>query len=1053
MPSTSPDRFATGLTLIEAPDLTALTVAVLDDLDALMLGPFDAPMVMVRHHAVRRHLVLAVASRDGIAASLDLPSPTTLLERLHGTASRSWTRGALAWRITALLPTIADRLPESIARSATHADPMVRISFARRLAARLFDAMLHRPGLVAAWERGSHALGDAPDEAWQAALWQELTRDTDEPSLVARHLEWKQAVNGGTADGSRWPAVILLASDATLPPLLRDALHTVATRQPVRWHLLVPDESTSDSARSRRRPAALAAVRRLPGVQRVQLERRHPLADQSTVLGAVQRRLGGELLAPASLHTSDTTLRAHRCHTAIRELEVIREQVAWHLGQDPTLEPHDITLYLTDLEGYLPAVDAVFGTHEPGLPRLHYEVAGRPWRNRSTIGAAVTALLDALAGRFGRREILSLLEHPPIRNAAGIRAEELHRLDVMAEEARIRWGIDGAHRVEGYELPALEDGTWRAGLANLKERYPSHPELDDPEADRVTRLDAWVERLIHWRSELSQTRPVTAWPMVIDGFLTAMVRAWGSDDAEALKELRQSMATVLDQAASMDGAAQLTFGTLTPLVAEALESDAVSGHLRGGIRVCRLEPGAVLPARVVCIAGLDDGRFPRGGGTPPWDILLQSRHDWTTDPLEAEDPDPREEALDAFRDAICSASDAVHLTWTGRSITDNALRSPSVAVSEVFDTVDQFAATADESQPHLRLLIDEPLQPFAPRLFGAASDEQGPLPLQSASRRWATAAEAVLSGDRRIPRFLDAPLASAGPLTEVTLDHLARAFSDPPTWFWRQTLGLPLPLDRSVEEDTEPILLDDHDTFAINAAVLRLAGNGAPLTTEAIRRDAETGYGEIGPAVLAARRSAQAVAIAAARHAGATRPIQINVAETLVRGELTGVDSGDLLQLVHYPVSARTILGAWVRHLALNAAAGAAISTLIGIGSKPDQLVATLRPVSDPLSHLERIVALFATLRREPVPLFPKAALAAAEALEAQKDEISAALRKWRPTFDGRPGEGQSPIMRRLFAERDLDPVSDPELWNRFLPLVTELVQPLIGHLKLGTEQ
>lgn len=1050
MTDSAPERAATGLTLIEAPDVAALTEAVLDDLDHLAPGPFDIPTVMVRHHALRRHLVLAVARRHGVAASLGLPSPTTLLQRLHGEENRAWTRGALAWRIAATLPSVADQLPAPIARSATHSDLATRLGFARQLAARLFDAMLHRPALISAWEAGETALGDAPDEMWQAALWRELVSAVPEPSLVARHRSWQTAVQSGSADESRWPDVILLASDATLPPLLRDALQIVASRRPVRWHLLVTAGTPLDTNRPRRRPAALLAARQLPDVARVQLAPRHPLAPAESLLGAVQRRLAEEEVTPVARDHDDSTLRAHRCHSAVREIEVLREQVAWHLGQDPSLAPHDITLYLADLETYLPAVDAVFGTEEPGLPRLHYEVAGRPWRNRSNIGAAFTALIDGLDGRFGRREILSLLEHLPIRVAAAIRADELHRLAKMAERARIRWGIDGEHRADAFDLPALEDGTWRNGLGTLKTAYPRHDEIDDADADLVHRLDTWIERLIRWRGELALARSATAWRPVLDDFFGEMFRAWGSDDAEALKEMRRAIGAVLEQADSIDGNAQLTFQALASMLEEALEGEAVAGHLRGGLRVCRLEQGAVLPARVVCIAGLDDGRFPRGGGTPPWDILLQSRHDGVPDPLEAEDPDPREEALDAFRDAVRSASDAVHLSWTGRSITDNALRSPSVAVSEVFDAVDAVTVPEGETQPHAALLVDEPLQPFAPRLFGVESLATGPAPLRSASRRWSAAAAAVLSVDRRAPAFLEGPLSVDEPLTQAKLDDLAKAFSDPPTWFWKQTLGLPSPLDRNLEEDTEPILPEDHESFAVNTAVLTLARAGQSPTADGVRGVAEIGYGEIGPCVLASRRSEQAVALAAASRASATRSIELEVGGVSIVGALSGIEPTGLLQLLHYPVSARTLLGAWVRHLALNATMGALPSTLIGIGSKPEQLVAQLRPVEDPTEHLQRIVALFETLRREPVPLFPKSALAAAEAAAKGKDPLDGAREKWHPGYSGAPGECQSPVIRRLFGEVDLDPSSDPTLWNAFHSLVVALVQPIVEHLERG---
>ncbi len=1057
------DRTAEGgraqsFTLVEAPDLLGVTKNVLADLDALAPGPFDQPVVMVRHPAIRRHLTLAITRRQGVAASLDFPAPLTLLDRLHGGQNDgSWHRSSLGWRIAALLPDLADQMPESIARIARDPDPFVRIGFAARLAGRLFDAMLHRPAMIAAWERGELALRGVADEQWQSELWRGLVAGNPVPSLVARHNAWRDAVHAGTADTNRWPDAMLVVDDATLPPMIRDALALLATQRPVRWHLWVPSDEPLDPLRPRRRPAALAALRGIEGAAHERTARQHPLAAENTILGAVQRKLSEDAATTITPTDDDRSLLLHRCHSAVRELESLREQLAWRLGQDATLQPHDVTLYLTDLDSYLPAVDAVFGTPEPGLPYVPYSVAGRPWRNRSTIGAAIEALLAALPGRFGRREILALLDHLPIRVAAGIRAEQLRRLHTLVEDARIRWGVDADDRATAYALPPLPDGTWAAGLVQLHERHPVEEHSEDDTAQLVAQLDAWVTRLAHWRSETGTARPAVEWRPLLESFLAELVTPLGSDDAEALQELRGAIGRVLQQAAAVGADTPLPFSALMPQITEGLENTSTSGHLRGGMRVCRLEPGTVLPARVMMIAGLDDGRFPRGGGTPPWDILLQSRRDADHDPLEGEDPDPREDALDAFRDAISSASDAVHLSWTGRSIMDNALRSPSVAVSELQDLVDLVAANTGDGSPHARLVVDEPLQPFAPRLFGETSADAGPAPLQSAATRWATAATTVRNPAERIPPFLSAALPAAAPLATIKLDDLCAAFSDPITWFWTRTLGLPRPIDRSVEEDREPILLEDHEQLNIHGAVINLAKAGVARTTAALVEQVELAYGQLGPAVVAQDDAVRAVAVAEATGhvANGVRTIALRVGGVTIEGSLDRIGESAMHHVVQYPVSARLCLSSWVRHLVLNATAteGTPRTTvIIGVGNNPERVRAVYGPVEEPLTHLANIIELFEALRRGPVPLFPKSAFDVAEALKADKDPARAAANRWHTSYSGAQGERESPIVERLFPNDQLDDIHHPEFWNQFLELTERLVLPAVMHLTRGAE-
>ena len=286
MSQRQPDRSEPGLTVIESPDLVAATAALLDDLEAQAPGPFDRPTIMVPHPVVWRYITLSLAHRSGAAASIDFPPPLGLLARLHGAPDPDpWSATALAWRIASLLPELAEDLPAGIARIAADPSPMARIDFGRRLARRLHRTMLHRPDLVANWE------GDRRTDAdvWQAQLWRILVSAEDTPSPIARHLAWRETVTAGGPLTKSVPDALLLISDATLPPLLREAIAVISHRIPVRWHLLNQAGDNAESVAGRR-GAALSAVRALTG-HRESRDRDHPLAGHSTLLNALEARL------------------------------------------------------------------------------------------------------------------------------------------------------------------------------------------------------------------------------------------------------------------------------------------------------------------------------------------------------------------------------------------------------------------------------------------------------------------------------------------------------------------------------------------------------------------------------------------------------------------------------------------------------------------------------------------------------------------------------------------------------------------------------------------
>ncbi|MBA2292041.1 MAG: exodeoxyribonuclease V subunit gamma, partial [Gemmatimonadales bacterium] len=623
------------------------------------------------------------------------------------------------------------------------------------------------------------------------------------------------------------------------------------------------------------------------------------------------------------------------------------------------------------------------------------------------------------------------------RQRAGFEFGDLGAIRHLVESVGVHWGIDGAHREARFGLPPEEGATWREGLSRLQLQRVAASDALEPDitTTQIDRLTAWFERLVRAEAIVAMPHSIAEWQVIVDTLISDFLTTWSSDDAEVMSGLRRSIEHLVTSSAAARVDATLPLTAIGQELEHILTETATSGDLRGGLRVCALAPGMVLPARVVMIAGLDDAQFPRGGGVPTWDILLQSRLDNDHDPLEAEDPDPREDALDAFRDAVRSASDALHISWVGRSMMDNAERAPSVAVSELLDIVGQVAENAG-------VVINEPLQPFAEELFAPGAINQ------SGSRRWADVAAALQAP--AAPSQFASPL-PAPIITTIRLDDLADAMRDPIKWHWTKVLALPTPGSDADDEDTEPVLNEDHDDFGLNRALLDLARSSTPITADAVRSRTAAGLGTIADVAVAARILPAAAALEAATNQPANRsiPVRLELGGYTIEGSLDRVSTEGQLLIIWWPSSARSLLGEWVRHLALCAVAPEGVdlrTRIVGVGRKPEQLHAEFRSVSNAREILGTLCRLYAALSANAIPAFPRSAFKYAVAKLKEKDAAKAAYDCWAGGYMSE-AEGGDPIAARLFPERVLDEEHDPEFWRAFTQYADAVAVPMIAHL------
>ncbi|NIR66138.1 MAG: exodeoxyribonuclease V subunit gamma, partial [Aliifodinibius sp.] len=163
---------------------------------------------------------------------------------------------------------------------------------------------------------------------------------------------------------------------------------------------------------------------------------------------------------------ADQSIQVHNCHSPMREVEVLYDQLLALMDDNPELSPDEILIMTPDIESYAPFIEAVFATPNEGQPEIPYTIADRGVGGEQPVSDTFLKLLELSESRFKVTDVLDLLDSNPIREAFGFNEDELSRIEQWVGDNRIRWGIDGKDKKE-LNLPESDHFTWQAGLRRI----------------------------------------------------------------------------------------------------------------------------------------------------------------------------------------------------------------------------------------------------------------------------------------------------------------------------------------------------------------------------------------------------------------------------------------------------------------------------------------------------------------------------------------------------------------------------------------------------------
>jgi exodeoxyribonuclease V gamma subunit len=1052
------------LRLYQSNHLEALAIRLADLLAEPVSQPLRPEQVIVQHPGMARWLSLRITDRLGVCANLSFPQPGAFIWQLFHTLLPDvpdydrYQPKRLSWRIHSLLRDCDGiELDSSLHDYLASADDVKRFQLAQQLATLYDRYLVYRPDWIFKWQQGESAV---QGDQWQASLWRHLVAE-DELHWVSLQLKLSR-LSSVSAQGRLPPRVFIFGVPTLSPGYLETIRHLTSIidvhlflLNPCQAHwadIVSPGEQarlvlqSSDEAlylevgnpllatMGRQGRDFFAAINEMdPGGEEFYREQ-----QDDSLLHRVQNQILRLEQLPSS-SAADSSMTLHRCHSPMREVEVLYDQLLALLDEMPDLSASDILIMTPDIEGYAPLIKAHFLS--PGSrPKIPFRVSGAGLLQENPLAAALIEIIQLAGSRYRVGEVLNLLQYPAIRRRFGLHQEGVERITQWLNQAAVHWGRDGQSKAS-LGLPAESANTWHAGLWQLLLGYvmPGDTEqlwhdcypldaVEGSESQWLGGLLAFCDALFTLQDQLLLDRSPQAWIAFLIGLTDQFFSADEASETQ-LESVRETIHTLARELLEADLEEPMEIAPILYRLQELFNVAQERGFLGSGVNFCALAPMRSLPFRVIALIGMNNDAFPRQQPEPGFDLMSIT--------FRSGDRSRRADDRYLFLETLISARDRLYISYVGRSQRDNTPLPPSVVVDELFDTIRSMVSDSATDE----IIFDHPLQPFSRSYFLPRTA------LFSYSSEMYEAALRVGNGCRTDAPLVTTPLDEKEWDDQIDLQQFLHFFTNPLRGFAQSRLDLELLQGQQLPEEREQFTLAHFDRLALeHELVEELLGGQIP---EAIFRRlkvrGQLPHGRVGEQIfnaMAQRARVMTQRIRALEMGDLFLPLEVDLPfhPTRLTGHLHGVSPQGLLAYSTERLYPYQMIMHWVSHLVLNALVPPGVERVTRL--LEDGRSGHYRPVEQAMTHLGILMDYYHQGMLSPLWFFPATAWIYQEKLGRGDEEKArkAAQQRW---FGNRyqGGDLDKPYQRLFWPDR-------PALDEAFFNSSRELLQPLMDHLE-----
>ncbi|MFU8788914.1 MAG: exodeoxyribonuclease V subunit gamma [Methylobacter sp.] len=1002
---------------------------------APLASPFAKEVFLIQSQGMERWLSQQLADEFKVWGNYDFLFPgkffSSLAQKIDSRLNdAAFDRHLMHWRLEALLRKLDGAVFAPLTQYLSGENvALKRYQLALQLA-QIFDQyQMMRPELLDAWQK-RQLLYHTTTEAWQQALWLQITEQTGKRHRGVLWLEMIAKLNAAEegAFSPQLPERISVFGLNTMPPLFLSYLQGLSRHCDLHLFLLNPAQDFwADLASKRQRsnddgfsghPLLSSLGQQGREFQEMLLEQARfdfepesfePVEAKNTLQWLQNGILNNQVDAEA-MPEKDGSISIHACHSRMREVEVLKNQLLQTLENDPTLELRDIVVMAPDIQVYEPFIAAVFDG-------IQHAIADRSLRLSNNALDAFIRFLDLSQSRFGWQTVLDLLEQAVVYPGFGLSDADLELIKHWTQQTHVRWGKSAQHKQE-LGLPELNENTWHATLERLLMGYAvgsdqdfvskvlPYRDIEGSSAQALGGLCDFMQLLFKASKELKPAKTLKNWSTQLYHYADPLLAAAEQVERQQLNELLDELSTEFAAVHHDEVELQVIISWLEGMVAERKSSN---GFLRGQLTFCSMLPMRSIPFKVIALLGMNDGEFPKIDRNPTFDLLAQN--------FKKGDRSRRSDDRYQFLEILLSARQQLIMTYIGQSISHNESIPPSVVISELLEVL-----------PGSNGLITlHPLQPFSRRYFDGSSDL-----FSFAMADCATAAAlSHRGGQPNMPdkRWWQGTIPESDANIEaIELSELFSFFRHPQRHFMRRQLDLRFSGIEADAEEREPFVIDKLAAYGIHHEWIHAALNGKPMQVKKLQAQGRWLSG--APGELEFDRMQQAidgfVGRIKAKNPGAPLddlPIDLRIGRYRVVGKLGNLYEHGSLFYRYADLKGKDFVCALLHHLLINR-----------IQPQPTFLLSTdnvfaeltLLPEHGSPEQLAALLDIYQQGRTQPDAFFVEAALAYIQqayklktSKQAKKPALDSAIEQLTRAIE----QPYEPELRRLYGQTNLGAV------------------------------
>jgi exodeoxyribonuclease V gamma subunit len=525
-------------------------------------------------------------------------------------------------------------------------------------------------------------------------------------------------------------------------------------------------------------------------------------SNSKTLLSALKTDLllmkSKEDIIEIDFDENDESLQVHASSSPFREIESLYNTLLDQMSKRGFKE-EEVLVMAPNIARYAPFIEAVFASKNS---KLDYQILDLKISSQNNVAKGFELFLNLIDSRFSLHEIKKFFYNTSFLKRHNFTEDDLLEIDKIVKILGITWGQDKAHRKRVFgkiygqtDFEVEESRTWKEGLDLLiKSMVMLEADSVKVELSQSELLGRWIELLYTIMEDLSfledaVSRTLKEWA---DIFISIVDKYFDGNKDDVYGYIQSFSRLKLEGLFSIDLILYYLKERLT-------EESAISFDNKvSAVRFCSLLPMRAVPAKIICLLGLDDLSFPRKQKKNPLDErCLRKDADYL--------PTSGEYDRYLFLEAILSAREILILSYSKTDPSESV--NPSELVKEIINY--SFEVHKKEIK-----VVNHYLDPFNKTYFdGRVYDSQ-----------FYEMAKACYNKDKKplkasIEQFF---IKQANPSWQRVIDirDLQEVISKPIKFYVEKVLGLKVSFneDQGVQE---PLTLDRLTLHKIKRAALK----------------------------------------------------------------------------------------------------------------------------------------------------------------------------------------------------------------------------------------